>query len=102
MATFIWGINESVIFLLSIDNRTYHFQAEDEADQHAWMSVLVNCKEMALAKAFEDSSKTGNDKVNHSFLELQQAIIRFIQRLPGNDHCCDCNSHNGKWSHLIH
>ncbi|GLV37592.1 ArfGAP with SH3 domain ankyrin repeat and PH domain [Carabus blaptoides fortunei] len=75
-------------------NRTYHFQAEDEADQHAWMSVLVNCKEMALMKAFEDVSKIGSDKVNHSFWELQQAIIRYIQRLPGNDHCCDCNSHN--------
>lgn len=75
-------------------NRTYHFQAEDEADQHAWMSVLINCKEMALMKAFDESSKNGSDKVNHSLLELQQAIIRYIQRIPGNDHCCDCNSQN--------
>ncbi|XP_018326962.1 arfGAP with SH3 domain, ANK repeat and PH domain-containing protein isoform X2 [Agrilus planipennis] len=75
-------------------NRTYHFQAEDEADQHAWMSVLVNCKEMALMKAFDDSGKSGGDKVNHSLIELQQAIIRYIQRIPGNDHCCDCNSQN--------
>ncbi|KAF2884601.1 hypothetical protein ILUMI_21565 [Ignelater luminosus] len=75
-------------------NRTYHFQAEDEADQHAWMSVLINCKEMALMKAFDDSSKSGGDKVNHSLHELQQAIIRYIQRIPGNDHCCDCNSQN--------
>lgn len=77
-------------------NRIYHFQAEDEADQHAWMSVLVNCKEMALMKAFDDSSKTGDDRVNHSLIELQQTIIRFIQRTPGNDHCCDCNSQNGE------
>ncbi|XP_022915073.1 arfGAP with SH3 domain, ANK repeat and PH domain-containing protein isoform X2 [Onthophagus taurus] len=75
-------------------NRTYHFQAENEEDQHAWMSVLVNCKEMALMKAFDNSSKTGGDKVNHSLIELQQTIIRFIQRIPGNDHCCDCNSQN--------
>lgn len=59
------------------------------------MSVLVNCKEMALMKAFDDSSKTGDDRVNHSLIELQQTIIRFIQRTPGNDHCCDCNSQNG-------
>lgn len=78
-------------------NRIYHFQAEDEADQHAWMSVLVNCKEMALMKAFDDSSKTGDDRVNHSLIELQQTIIRFIQRTPGNDHCCDCNSQNGRF-----
>ncbi|KAJ8940144.1 hypothetical protein NQ314_010811 [Rhamnusium bicolor] len=71
-------------------NRTYHFQAEDEADQRAWMSVLINCKEMALMKAFDDSSKTGGDKVNHSFIELQQAIIKYIQKIPGNDRCCDC------------
>ncbi|KAK9889910.1 hypothetical protein WA026_008716 [Henosepilachna vigintioctopunctata] len=75
-------------------NRTYHFQAEDEADQYAWMSVLINCKEMALMKAFDDSSKTGGDKVNHSLIELQQAIIRYIQKIPGNDRCCDCNSQN--------
>lgn len=59
------------------------------------MSVLINCKEMALMKAFDESSKNGSDKVNHSLLELQQAIIRYIQRIPGNDHCCDCNSQNG-------
>ncbi|XP_060537226.1 arfGAP with SH3 domain, ANK repeat and PH domain-containing protein [Cylas formicarius] len=75
-------------------NRTYHFQAEDDADQRAWMSVLINCKEMALMKAFDDSSKTDGDKVNHSFMELQQAIIKYIQKIPGNDRCCDCNSQN--------
>lgn len=75
-------------------NRTYHFQAEDEADQRAWMSVLINCKEMAMMKAFDDSTKTGGDKVNHSFIELQQAIIKYIQKIPGNDRCCDCNSQN--------
>ncbi|CAH0562574.1 unnamed protein product [Brassicogethes aeneus] len=75
-------------------NRTYHFQAEDEADQRAWMSVLINCKDMVLMKAFDDSSKTGGDKVNHSFIELQQAIIKYIQKIPGNERCCDCNSQN--------
>lgn len=47
-------------------------------------------------KAFEDCSKTGTDEVNHSLVELQQAIIQYAQRIPGNDHCCDCNSQNGK------
>lgn len=84
-------------------NRTYHFQAEDEQDAHAWMSVLVNCKEMALKKAFDDSGKRlgggpgggpNSHSVNHSLIELQQSIIRHIQRIPGNDHCCDCNSQN--------
>ncbi|XP_052122885.1 arfGAP with SH3 domain, ANK repeat and PH domain-containing protein isoform X3 [Frankliniella occidentalis] len=75
-------------------NRTYHFQAEDEADQRAWMSVLVNCKEGALHRAFDDSGKSGGSKINPSLLELQQAIIRYVQKLPGNDRCCDCNSQN--------
>ncbi|XP_076261981.1 arfGAP domain of ASAP isoform X2 [Rhynchophorus ferrugineus] len=75
-------------------NRTYHFQTEDESDQKAWMSVLINCKDMALMKAFDDSGKSGGDKVNHSFIELQQAIIKYIQKIPGNDRCCDCNSQN--------
>lgn len=46
-------------------------------------------------KAFDDSSKTGSDQVNHSLIELQQTIIRYIQRIPGNDQCCDCSSQNG-------
>ncbi|CAG2053867.1 unnamed protein product, partial [Timema podura] len=77
------------------NNRTYHFQAEDDADQRAWMSVLVNCKESALMRAFDDNTKTGGSKLNQSHVELQQAIIRYVQKLPGNDRCCDCNSQNG-------
>ena len=83
-----------------VDNRTYHFQAEDEHDQHAWMSVLVNCRERALRKAFDDSSKTDGDKVNHGLIELQQTIIKYVQRIPGNDQCCDCGSQNGKSSFI--
>jgi Arf-GAP/SH3 domain/ANK repeat/PH domain-containing protein len=82
--------------LMFADNRTYHFQAEDESDQRAWMSVLVNCKEGALMRAFDDSGKSGGGKLNPSLLELQQAIIRYVQKLPGNDRCCDCNSQNGE------
>ncbi|XP_046981213.1 arfGAP with SH3 domain, ANK repeat and PH domain-containing protein isoform X7 [Schistocerca americana] len=75
-------------------NRTYHFQAEDEADQRAWMSVLVNCKEGALMRAFDDSGRGGSERLNPGLVELQQAIIRFVQRLPGNERCCDCSSQN--------
>lgn len=62
----------------------------------AWMSVLINCKEGALMKAFDDCGKTGN-KTNQSLVELQQSIIRQIQKLAGNDRCCDCNSQNGEY-----
>lgn len=78
------------------DNRTYHFQAEDEADQRAWMSVLVNCKERALLRAFDASGKAEAGTGNPSLVELQQAVIRCVMRLPGNDQCCDCSSQNGK------
>ncbi|EZA47681.1 arfGAP with SH3 domain, ANK repeat and PH domain-containing protein isoform X2 [Ooceraea biroi] len=75
-------------------NRTYHFQAEDEADQRAWMSVLVNCKERALLRAFDASGKAEPGSGNPSLVELQQAVIRCAMRLPGNDQCCDCSSQN--------
>uniref|UniRef100_A0A182J4U7 ArfGAP with SH3 domain, ANK repeat and PH domain-containing protein n=1 Tax=Anopheles atroparvus TaxID=41427 RepID=A0A182J4U7_ANOAO len=71
-------------------NRSYHFQAEDEADQKAWMSVLVNCKEKALAKAFQHA----NPQMSPSLIELQKTVIKHIQNLPGNDQCCDCGSRN--------
>ncbi|XP_022242959.1 arfGAP with SH3 domain, ANK repeat and PH domain-containing protein-like isoform X1 [Limulus polyphemus] len=85
-------VDEKKSFDLISYNRTYHFQAEDDVEMDAWMSVLVNCKEGALRKAFDDSGQPNGDKLNHSLLELQQSIIRQIQRLPGNDRCCDCNS----------
>lgn len=86
-------------------NRTYHFQAEDENDQRAWMSVLVNCKECALLRAFDDRGGAGGgggtsgSGGGNGLLELQQAIIRHVQRMPGNDRCCDCNSTNGSYAH---
>ncbi|XP_051162231.1 arfGAP with SH3 domain, ANK repeat and PH domain-containing protein isoform X1 [Leptopilina boulardi] len=75
-------------------NRTYHFQAEDDVDQRAWMSVLVNCKERALMRAFDASGRSESCQGNPSLVELQQAIIRCVTRLPGNDQCCDCSSQN--------
>ncbi|EDW02273.1 GH19987 [Drosophila grimshawi] len=71
-------------------NRPYHFQAEDEADQKAWMAVLVNCKEKALTKAFQHA----NPQMSPSLVELQKTVIRYVQLLPGNDRCCDCGSRN--------
>ncbi|XP_055373938.1 arfGAP with SH3 domain, ANK repeat and PH domain-containing protein isoform X1 [Condylostylus longicornis] len=71
-------------------NRPYHFQAEDEADQKAWMAVLVNCKEKALTKAFQHA----NPQMSPSLVELQKTVIRYVQNLPGNDQCCDCGSKN--------
>lgn len=91
------------IVIVSIpDNRTYHFQAEDEADQRAWMSVLVNCKERALLRAFDASGKAEAGSGNPSLVELQQAVIRCVMRLPGNDQCCDCSSQNGNMNIVDH
>ncbi|UYV60129.1 ASAP1 [Cordylochernes scorpioides] len=73
-------------------NRTYHFQAEDESEMEAWLAVLLNSKEGALRKAFDDSGHSGADDLNQSLLDLQQSIIRQVQKLPGNDRCVDCNS----------
>ncbi|XP_045769119.1 arfGAP with SH3 domain, ANK repeat and PH domain-containing protein isoform X5 [Maniola jurtina] len=74
-------------------NRTYHFQAEDENEQRAWASVLVNCKEGALMRAFHQQAGESNDN-GHSLLDLQRAIIRAVRSLPGNQVCADCGSTN--------
>ncbi|CAH0690856.1 unnamed protein product [Chilo suppressalis] len=74
-------------------NRTYHFQAEDESEQRAWSSVLVNCKEGALMRAFHQQAGESND-TGHSLLDLQRSIIRAVRTLPGNQVCADCGSSN--------
>lgn len=74
-------------------NRTYHFQAEDENEQRAWTSVLVNCKEGALIRAFHQQADESNDS-GHSLLDLQRSIIRAVRAMPGNQVCADCGSTN--------
>lgn len=110
----------SLCLLFCLDNRTYHFQVEEEEELAAWTSVLVNSKEVqkvakigmcptklmkceqgALMRAFDDNGRHG-PKVNRGFLELQQAIIRYVLRLPGNDRCADCCSQNGKKKDVFH
>ncbi|XP_053099613.1 arf-GAP with SH3 domain, ANK repeat and PH domain-containing protein 1 isoform X3 [Hemicordylus capensis] len=80
-------------FDLISHNRTYHFQAEDEQDYVAWISVLTNSKEEALNMAFRGEQSTGENSLE----DLTKAIIDDIQRLPGNDVCCDCGSPDPTW-----
>ncbi|XP_048363339.1 arf-GAP with SH3 domain, ANK repeat and PH domain-containing protein 1 isoform X4 [Sphaerodactylus townsendi] len=80
-------------FDLISHNRTYHFQAEDEQDYIAWISVLTNSKEEALNMAFRGERSAGENSLE----DLTKAIIDDIQRLPGNDVCCDCGSSDPTW-----
>lgn len=79
------------------DNRTYHFQADDESEQRAWTSVLVNCKEGALMRAFHQQAGGESNDSGHSLLDLQRSIIRAVKAMPGNQVCADCGSTNGKF-----
>lgn len=53
---------EKKCFDLISFNRTYHFQVEDEHDITAWVYVLINCKEGALQKQFDDPNCSNNNK----------------------------------------
>lgn len=55
---------------------------------HRWISVLTNSKEEALTMAFRGEQSTGENSLE----DLTKAIIEDVQRLPGNDICCDCGS----------
>lgn len=59
--------------IFTLDNRPYHFQAEDELDQKSWIAVLINCKEKALTKTFQH---TTNPQISPSLIELQKTLIR--------------------------
>lgn len=83
---YVRSLSAPVLFLSRLrreDNRTYHFQAEDDADLEAWKAVLLNVKEGALRRAFSDSAGGA---------ELREQITRQVQSLPGNDRCVDCGS----------
>uniref|UniRef100_A0A8D3BMS7 ArfGAP with SH3 domain, ankyrin repeat and PH domain 2b n=1 Tax=Scophthalmus maximus TaxID=52904 RepID=A0A8D3BMS7_SCOMX len=83
--------DEKKSFDLFSHDRTYHFQAEDEAD---WVSVLQNSKEEALNKAFEGDQDEGE---NNIVQELTKAIVVEVKRMSGNDGCCDCGADGPTW-----
>ncbi|KAG8515499.1 Arf-GAP with SH3 domain, ANK repeat and PH domain-containing protein 1, partial [Galemys pyrenaicus] len=58
-----------------------------------WISVLTNSKEEALTMAFRGEQSTGENSLE----DLTKAIIEDVQRLPGNDVCCDCGSSEPTW-----
>uniref|UniRef100_A0A672LMT7 Arf-GAP with SH3 domain, ANK repeat and PH domain-containing protein 2-like n=1 Tax=Sinocyclocheilus grahami TaxID=75366 RepID=A0A672LMT7_SINGR len=88
-------ISHGTVFLLSLlDDRTYHFQAEDEPECQIWISVLQNSKEEALNNAFKGDQHVGE---NNIVQELTKAILGEVKRMAGNDVCCDCGAPGPTW-----
>nr|XP_020034325.1 arf-GAP with SH3 domain, ANK repeat and PH domain-containing protein 2 isoform X2 [Castor canadensis] len=85
---------EKKCFDLISHDRTYHFQAEDEQECQIWMSVLQNSKEEALNNAFKGDDSTGE---NNIVQELTKEIISEVQKMTGNDVCCDCGAPDPTW-----
>ncbi|EDO34178.1 predicted protein [Nematostella vectensis] len=82
-------------FSIVSHNRTFLFQADDEADLDAWVSVISNSRTQALEKAFGDSEK--NEVSYFDYDRLRLSIVKQVQRLPGNDTCADCTSKDPTW-----
>ncbi|XP_078396123.1 arf-GAP with SH3 domain, ANK repeat and PH domain-containing protein 1-like isoform X1 [Cetorhinus maximus] len=85
--------DEKKCFDLISHNRTYHFQADDEQECLVWISVLTNSKEEALNMAFRGEQTSGENSIE----DLTKAIIEDVQRMPGNDICCDCGAPDPTW-----
>ncbi|XP_041068818.1 arf-GAP with SH3 domain, ANK repeat and PH domain-containing protein 2-like isoform X3 [Carcharodon carcharias] len=88
------NLEEKKCFDLITHNRTYHFQAEDEQECQAWVSVLQNSKEEALNNAFKGDISNGN---NDTVQELTKSIIAEVKGMPGNEVCCDCGATDPTW-----
>ncbi|XP_061911927.1 arf-GAP with SH3 domain, ANK repeat and PH domain-containing protein 2 isoform X1 [Entelurus aequoreus] len=80
--------------LISTDNRTYHFLAEDEVQCVAWISVLSNSKQEALTVALDGGKKEGPES---SMEDLTRSITEDVRRMPGNSSCCDCGAPDPGW-----
>ncbi|MGH0119799.1 UNVERIFIED_CONTAM: hypothetical protein FKN15_000883 [Acipenser sinensis] len=64
------------------NDRTYHFQAEDEPECQIWMSVLQNSKEEALNNAFKGGDQDVGE--NNIVQELTKAILAELAKNIGN------------------
>ncbi|KAG8506689.1 Arf-GAP with SH3 domain, ANK repeat and PH domain-containing protein 3, partial [Galemys pyrenaicus] len=90
---------EKKCFDLVTHNRTYHFQAEDEHECEAWVSVLQNSKDEALSSAFlgEPSSNPGPPGLDGEPQDLTKLLIAEVKSRPGNGQCCDCGAADPTW-----
>uniref|UniRef100_A0A8C9ET83 Arf-GAP with SH3 domain, ANK repeat and PH domain-containing protein 3 n=1 Tax=Pavo cristatus TaxID=9049 RepID=A0A8C9ET83_PAVCR len=87
--------------LVLSDNRTYHFQAEDEQECVVWVSVLQNSKDEALSNAFKGEPNGGaasaGSGADGSVQELTKLVISEVKNMPGNKQCCDCGAPDPTW-----
>uniref|UniRef100_A0A8C7C206 Arf-GAP with SH3 domain, ANK repeat and PH domain-containing protein 3 n=1 Tax=Neovison vison TaxID=452646 RepID=A0A8C7C206_NEOVI len=94
---------EKKCFDLVTHNRTYHFQAEDEHECEAWVSVLQNSKDEALSSAFlaEPSGggpgPWGGAGLDGEPQDLTKLLIAEVKSRPGNGQCCDCGAADPTW-----
>ncbi|XP_016070156.1 PREDICTED: arf-GAP with SH3 domain, ANK repeat and PH domain-containing protein 3 isoform X2 [Miniopterus natalensis] len=93
---------EKKCFDLVTHNRTYHFQAEDEPECEAWVSVLQNSKDEALSSAFlgEPSGSLGPwgaAGLDGELQDLTKLLIAEVKSRPGNGQCCDCGAADPTW-----
>ncbi|XP_042544414.1 arf-GAP with SH3 domain, ANK repeat and PH domain-containing protein 3 [Dipodomys spectabilis] len=93
---------EKKCFDLVTHNRTYHFQAEDEHECEAWVSVLQNSKDEALSSAFLEEPSVGPGSYGGSGLDgepqyLTKLLIAEVKSRPGNSQCCDCRAPDPTW-----
>ncbi|KAM5269920.1 arf-GAP with SH3 domain, ANK repeat and PH domain-containing protein 3 isoform 2-T2 [Hipposideros larvatus] len=93
---------EKKCFDLVTHNRTYHFQAEDEHECEAWVSVLQNSKDEALSSAFlgEPSScpgPWGGAGLDGEPQDITKLLIAEVKSRPGNGQCCDCGAADPTW-----
>lgn len=103
------------------DNRTYHFQAEIEADRHSWVAVINNAKRAVFDLLMQadstgpsastagpgSSTLTSGGSVggrsaamaaaDQQLRELRNEVLTAVRQLPGNEHCADCGAGQPEW-----
>ncbi|KAM5211291.1 arf-GAP with SH3 domain, ANK repeat and PH domain-containing protein 1-like isoform 1-T1 [Hipposideros larvatus] len=72
-------------FYVISQNRTYHLQAKDQQECAVWISAFIKSKEEALTMASRREERENS-------LEDDTNAIEDVQRIPGDDMCCDSGS----------
>uniref|UniRef100_A0A914XR32 Uncharacterized protein n=1 Tax=Plectus sambesii TaxID=2011161 RepID=A0A914XR32_9BILA len=85
-------------FDLYCRDRTYHFQAESEADAKRWICALKReieaAKEQMLRSDVVTEAQRSHSPLLSSDWPDRRRCVAAVRRLPGNDRCADCSSTN--------
>ncbi|XP_019629957.1 PREDICTED: arf-GAP with GTPase, ANK repeat and PH domain-containing protein 1-like isoform X9 [Branchiostoma belcheri] len=86
--------DENEFYILSLDNKSWQFEAPNSEERDAWVQAI----ESQILSALQGNDSTKSKNRNNSYGDQQ--VIQAIRNIRGNAFCVDCEAPNPDWASL--